>query len=65
MTWVIVWGSKIVSDFVSKRQLRNFGWNAAIVINESNDARVEASLGGARIACHILGVRLVAFTDAA
>ena len=54
-----------MSDLVSERQLRNFGWNAAIVINESNDARVEASLGGARIACHILGVRLVAFTDAA
>ena len=65
MTWVIVWGSKIVANLVSECQLRNFGRHAAIVIDKSNDARVEAPLSGARISSHVLRVRLVAFTDAA
>ena len=41
-----------------------FGRNPAVVVDEGDDAGVEAALGGVVDSVHILGVGFVLFTDA-
>lgn len=54
-----------MSDLVRQSQLRHFGWHAAVVIHESDDAGVQGPLGGLVHAAYGLGVGLVLLADTA
>ena len=47
MAGIVVRRAKIVSDFVSQRQLRDFGRNATVVVDEGDDTRIATAFGRA------------------
>lgn len=63
MTRIVVRRAKIVPYLVSQSQLGDFGWDTAIIIDEGDDASVETSFSGSRVAGHVLCVDFVAFTN--
>ena len=65
MAGIVVRRAKIVSDFVSQCQLRDFGRNATVVVDEGDDTRIKTAFGRAWVAGHVLRVDLVAFADSA
>lgn len=62
---VVVRRAEVVPDLVGERELRHLGRHPAVVVDERDDARVEAPLGHARHPQRVLRVRLVALADAA
>ena len=61
---VIVRRAEVVADLVGEGELGDFGRNPAVVVDEGDDAGVEAALGGVVDSVHILSVGFVLFTDA-
>ena len=61
---VVVRRAKVVADLVGESELGDFGRHPAVVVDEGDDARVEAALGGVVDPVDILGVGFVLFTDA-
>ena len=61
---VIVRGAEVVTDLVSESELGDFGRHPAVVVDEGDDARVEAALRGLVDPVYILRVGFVLFTDA-
>jgi len=61
---VIVRRTEVMADLVGEGELGDFGRNPAVVVDEGDDAGVEAALGGVVDSVHILGVGFVLFTDA-
>lgn len=62
---IIVWRAEIVANLMSERQLRHFGWHARIVIDERNDARVQAPFRRLVNAANRFRVRFVLLTNSA
>jgi len=61
---VIVRGAEVVADLVGEGELGDFRRHPAVVVDEGDDAGVEAALGGVVDSVHILSVGFVLFTDA-
>jgi hypothetical protein len=51
-----------MTDLVGQSQLRNLGRHPRIIVDEGDDARVQASLGGVVNAVNVFGIALVSLT---
>ena len=61
---IIMGGAKVMANLVRESELGDLGGHPAVVVDEGDDARVEASLGGVVDSVDILGVGFVLLTDA-
>ena len=62
---VVMGGAEVVPDLVSQGELGDLGRDPSVVVDEGDDAGVEASLGSVVDPVNILRVGFVLLTDAA